>query len=346
MTSTGCPSLFSLNRSRISILVKFLIIRFSSIGDIVLTTPVIRCLKKQVEGAEIHYVTKKAFKPVLENNLWIDRLWLFEGDLKKLTEQLSGESFDYIIDLHNNLRSHSLRRKLRIISFPFHKINLEKWLIVNLKINRLPEKHIVDRYLETTRLFDVVNDGLGLDYFLSEKDQKLPDEITGKIPARFVTMAIGAQHYTKKAPPLKLAEICDGIKLPVILLGGPDDVPEAEEIIHLTKNTSVIDLCGKLNLNQSATLVKNSQVVISHDTGLMHIAAAFQKKIVSIWGNTIPEFGMAPYLPGPGSKIFEVKGLPCRPCSKIGFKKCPKKHFKCMMDQDTSQISKSVNLLL
>lgn len=327
-------------------MVKFLVIRFSSIGDIVLTTPVVRCLKKQVEGAEVHYVTKKAFKPVLENNPNIDKLWLFDGDLKALARELSEESIDYIIDLHNNLRSNSLRRMLKIVSFPFHKINLEKWLIVNFNINRLPDKHIVDRYMETTKLFDVKNDGEGLDYFLSDKDRELPAEIQEVLPLKYVSLVIGAQHYTKKAPPEKLAEVCDRIKSPVILLGGPDDESEAREILNLTKNKSVIDLCGKLSLNQSAFIVKKSEGVISHDTGLMHIAAAFKKKIISLWGNTIPEFGMFPYLPDPGSEIFEIKGLSCRPCSKIGFNKCPKKHFKCMREQDPDAIASAVNLLL
>jgi heptosyltransferase-2 len=303
-------------------------------------------LKKQVKGAEVHYVTKKAFQPVLENNPYIDKLWLFEGDLKGLARQLSEESIDYIIDLHNNLRSHRLRRTLRIISFPFHKINLEKWLMVNFKINRLPDKHIVDRYMETTRLFEVANDGEGLDYFLSEKDMHLPGEVKEKLPEMYVSIAIGAQHFTKKAPPVKLAEICDRIKAPVLLLGGPEDRAASGEILKLTKNGSVIDLCGRLSLNQSAYLVKNSKVVISHDTGLMHIAAAFGKKIISIWGNTIPEFGMAPYLPDPDSKIFEIKTLSCRPCSKIGFDKCPKKHFKCMKEHNADEIAKAVNLLL
>jgi ADP-heptose:LPS heptosyltransferase len=98
----------------------------------------------------------------------------------------------------------------------------------------------------------------------------------------------------------------------------------------LNKRAIVFNGCGKFNLNQSASLLKQSLAVFTHDTGLMHIAAAFKKQIFSIWGNTVPEFGMYPYKT-PFS-IFENKKLQCRPCSKIGHNKCPLGHFKCMND--------------
>ena len=146
---------------------KVLIIRFSSIGDIVLTTPVIRCLKNQVEGIEIHYLAKKQFEAVLKHNPYIDKLWLLDDNLDEILSDLQKENINYIIDLHKNLRTGVVKRRLKLKSFSFNKINLEKWLRVNLKINRLPKNHIVDRYMETTAFFDVVNDNKGLDYFLS-----------------------------------------------------------------------------------------------------------------------------------------------------------------------------------
>ena len=324
-------------------MVKFLIIRFSSIGDIVLTTPVIRCLKKQVEGAVIHYVTKRSFKDVLKANPYIDKLWLFDDNMNDLSSRLLEENYDHIIDLHNSLRSGILKRKLKLPSFTVNKLNLEKWLMVNLKINRLPDRHIVDRYMDTLHFFDVNNDHEGLDYFLTGDDCKLPLEVSSSLPDKFLSLVIGAKHFTKKAPPEKLAEICDKLKLPVLILGGPDDNASAERLVKLSSNKKLINLCGKLHLNQSAHLVKRSGLVISHDTGLMHIAAAFKKKIISIWGNTIPEFGMYPYLPDDQSVIFEVNGLSCRPCSKIGFSKCPRKHFKCMLDHDANAIAEVAN---
>ncbi len=326
-------------------MVKFLIIRFSSIGDIVLTTPVIRCIKEQVKESEIHYLTKKQFSSVLEKNPYIDRLWLYENNLNKIIRELIKEQFDYIIDLHNNLRTLFVKNRLRLISFTFNKLNLKKWLLVNFKINMLPEIHIVDRYMATTKLFEVMNDGKGLDYFLSDEDKILPPEIKSKIPEKFIVLSIGAKHKTKKAPVSKLAEICESLALPVVILGGESDTKEASEIIRLCSKNYILDLTGKLSLNGSASIIMLSQLVITHDTGLMHIAAAFKKKIISLWGNTIPEFGMYPYMPGEGSEIFEVKGLKCRPCSKIGFNKCPKAHFNCMMQQNTKEIALLANRL-
>jgi ADP-heptose:LPS heptosyltransferase len=323
---------------------KFLIIRFSSIGDIVLTTPVIRCLKSQVDGAEVHYITKKQYSSVLEANPYIDKIWLYDKDLKEILIKLQAENFDYVIDLHNNLRSLKVKAKLRKPSYSFNKINFRKWLVVNLKINILPDIHIVDRYISTLKAFGVVNDKKGLDYFLPSENKEKPHSFMDELPSKYVALVIGAQHETKKATAETLSAICDKIQFPVVIVGGKEDIPLAESILKKALYPERIrNTAGKLSLNQSAYLVKNAEVVISHDTGLMHIAAAYRRKIISIWGNTIPEFGMYPYLPDSESKIFEVKGLKCRPCSKIGYQACPKGHFKCIKEQNTEQISNWAN---
>jgi len=327
--------------------VKFLIIRFSSIGDIVLTTPVIRCLKNQVDGAVVHYLTKDQYAGILEPNPYVDKIWLYKNNMKELLAQLKAEEFDYIIDLHHNIRTLRIKSKLRKLSFSFDKLNIEKWLLVNLKINKLPDKHIVDRYLDTVKIFDVENDQLGLDYFLQKEESDSADPIILAIPSKYVLLVIGAQHETKKATPEKLAEICDKLNFPVVISGGKNDQILAGSILNkLIINRNVIDTTGKLSLNQSAQLVKNAEVVITHDTGLMHIAAAFKKKILSVWGNTIPEFGMSPYLSDSESRIFEVKNLKCRPCSKIGYQSCPKSHFKCMKNQNTTEIANYINSVI
>ncbi len=343
MISIGCHyyCFLSLFNSANSInVVKFLIIRFSSIGDIVLTTPVVRCLKKQVDDAVVHYLTKEKYSGILEFNPYIDHLWLYKNNMTEILAGLQQEEFDYIIDLHHNIRTYRIKSKLRKISFSFDKLNYRKWLLVNLKINKLPAVHIVDRYLDTLKVFDVKNDQKGLDYFLREEK---PDEISlvlTEIPEKYILLAIGAQHETKKATSGTLAEICDLVDYPVVISGGKNDCLLAESILEkITKNKNVYDTSGQLSLNQSSRLVKNAELVITHDTGIMHIAAAFKKKIISIWGNTIPEFGMYPYNPDPESKIFEVKGLRCRPCSKIGYQSCPKKHFKCMKQQNSTEIA-------
>ncbi|MBL7814472.1 MAG: glycosyltransferase family 9 protein [Saprospiraceae bacterium] len=320
-------------------MVKILIIRFSSIGDIVLTTPVIRCLRQQL-GAEIHFLTKKGFKGIVENNPYVERVWTIEKKVTEISTDLQAEKFDYVVDLHKNLRSFQVKRALSTHNVSFNKLNVEKWLMVNFKINRLPDVHIVNRNLATVAPLGIKDDGKGLDYFIPQHDEVLLS--TYNIPPQYIAFVIGAAHATKRLPTPKIVAMCQHIQQPIVLLGGKDDV-QTSRLIESPCSGKVINLCGKLNLNQSASVVKQARMVISHDTGLMHIAAAFGKDIVSVWGNTIPEFGMTPYLPTEGSKIFEIKNLACRPCSKIGFDKCPKEHFRCMEEQDTEGVVEFVN---
>lgn len=326
---------------------KILIIRFSSIGDIVLTSPVIRCLKKQT-GAEIHYLTKKNFEKILSFNPYVDKVYSIEREISEVITDLKSMDYDYVIDLHKNLRSLHVKKALGVKSFSFNKLNIEKWLMVNLKINRLPHTHIVDRNLKTIESLGVKNDGEGLDYFIPKEDEIDLNIIIQKhkfpiADSNYIAFVIGAAHATKRLPTEKIIDICNGLNLPVILLGGKEDF-ENGELISTKSIGYVLNLCSKLNLNQSASIVKQANVVISHDTGLMHIAAAFRKKIISVWGNTIPEFGMYPYYPTSENEgiyknnIVEVKGLSCRPCSKIGYDKCPKGHFKCMQMIDTEGV--------
>lgn len=311
---------------------KILIVRFSSIGDIVLTTPIIRCIKQQVQNIEVHYLTKQKFASVIENNPHIDKLHVLKDSLSEVIPQLKKENYDYVIDLHHNLRTLKLKFALGKKSFSFNKLNWEKLLLVNFKVNKLPNKHIVDRYFETVTTLGVTNDNKGLDYYFNDKDIVT---ISSYLPAEFQNgyhaLVVGGSYYTKQIPTNKLLEICGKSSKPLVLLGGKEDFETAEKIHQAYKNTTV-NVCGKLNINQSASIIKQAQAVITSDTGLMHIAAAYKKDIISLWGNTIPEFGMGPYLAGKDSQLLEVKNLSCRPCSKLGYKKCPKGHFRCMND--------------
>ncbi len=322
---------------------KILLIRFSSIGDIVLTSPIIRALKEQL-NCELHVLTKNQYASILENNPRVDVVHSFEKSIDEVLADLKNENFDFIVDLQKNIRSHKVVKALKKPSASFPKLNIEKWLLVNFKINKLPKKHIVDRYFKAVETLGVKNDGKGLEYFYPEKEKVDPITIHESLKNGFVTWVIGGQHFTKIMPAEKVASIIAKINYPIVLLGGKEDRARGEEIVKLTKNKSVFNGCGRFSLNGSASLVEQSSLVLTNDTGLMHIAAAFQKPIISFWGNTVPEFGMYPYLPGKENKfvISEVKNLSCRPCSKLGFKKCPKKHFECMLEQDEEFIIKKV----
>ncbi|GEO08226.1 glycosyltransferase family 9 protein [Segetibacter aerophilus] len=320
---------------------KFLIIRFSSIGDIVLTTPVIRGLKLQVEGAEVHYLTKNSFKGIVESNPYIDKVHVLEEDFDGMINKLSKEAFDHIIDLHHNLRTLKVKKALsKVPAFSFNKLNIKKWLLTALKINLLPPIHIVDRYLEAVESFGVKNDGKGLDYFIPVQD-KVPDhDIPAAQSLGYTGIVIGAAHNTKKLPLYKLKELCTKINHPIVLLGGPEDRAIGDEIASIDP-IKIYNSCGKFNLNESADLVRRAKVIVTHDTGLMHIAAAFKKPIISVWGNTVPAFGMTPYFGNTNVEhvLFEIKKLWCRPCSKIGYSKCPLGHFKCMEKHNMSEVA-------
>lgn len=318
---------------------KILLLRFSSIGDIVLTTPVIRCLKQQT-GAEIHYLTKSAFTPVLSPNPYIDRVFSFKKEVTEVLPALRRERYDWIIDLHHNLRSLRVKWALRRPSRSFAKLNLEKWLLVHAGIDRLPRVHIVERYLKTAQHLGIQYDGRGLDYFIPAEQEIQPADLSpGLSPGNFYAFVIGATHATKRLPDDKIAAVCSKLRKPVVLLGGTAEAESGRQIAALAGD-HVFNCCGRLSLHGSASVVRQAAAVATHDTGLMHIAAAFGKKIVSIWGNTVPEFGMYPFYPDGLNRntTIENRTLKCRPCSKIGYPNCPKKHFQCMNALDIAQI--------
>ena len=340
---------------------KILILRFSSIGDIVLTTPVIRAVREQVPGAVVHFCTKPAYQAMLTANPHVARVHCLTGSLGELVAELKAEKFDFVVDLHHNLRTTLLKARLGVKSASFDKLNWRKWLLVNAKINTLPHLHVVDRYLAAAAPLGVKNDCKGLDYFIPAPDEvNVATALPPAFERGYVAFAIGAQHATKRLPVERIIELCGLLRQPVVLLGGPED-ESTGHVIELAFDegaatsppapgripnspyyfapspttdhqqlTTIYNACGKFNLNQSASLVRQARFVVSHDTGLMHIAAAFGKEIFSVWGNTVPEFGMYPYRTE--FRVLEVRGLPCRPCSKIGYAKCPQGHFRCMRD--------------
>jgi len=325
---------------------KVLIIRFSSIGDIVLTTPVIRNLKNN--GYEIHYITKKQFKSVIENNSNIDTLHLIDKDytLSKAIKDLKKEGFDFVIDLHNNFRSFKVKRALKVKYYTFNKLNFKKLLLVRTGINLMPTKHIVERYLDTLEQLNIKLDNKGLDYTIPKQDNL---ELNKYIPENFIneyiSYVIGGTYQGKRMPAHKIVEVINKSSAKFVLLGGKDDIENGEYIINNVDTENVVSLCGKINLNQSASIIKQSKLVITNDTGLMHIASSFGKKIISLWGCTSPILGMNPYKSHPDSIEIEPSQLNRTPCSKLG-NKCKYPNWKCVHEIPEIEIIKNIDLLL
>lgn len=342
---------YSKNKEQAASPLKFLIIRLSSIGDIVLTTPVIRCLRKKYPGAQIDFLVKPQFRQVVEGNPYISNVIGYDTAGGELIRKLRQEHYNYVIDLHHNMRTLKLKRSLQVRAFSFPKLNLEKWLLVNLKWRSImPDKSIVERYFETVRTLGVVNDGEGLDYFIPSEQETVQEDIPMSHWTGYVACVLGGSKATKQLPTDKWIAFAAHCQLPLVMLGGPEDREEGEKIAQAVPAQRVYNACGKFRLNESADLVKKARVVVSNDTGLMHVAAAFQRPVVSLWGNTVPELGMFPYygannlktVVASRSDIIEVRGLSCRPCSKIGYAGCPKKHFKCMNDMDMQAVADAV----
>jgi len=324
---------------------KFLVIRLSSIGDIILTSPVVRCLAKQM-GSEVHVLTRTAYTSLYTSNPYVAKVHAYANEqLRPLIEGLKAEKFDHVIDLQKSRRSISLRSRIGVSATSFPKVNLQKWLKVNLKWDLLPDAHIVQRYLKAVDTFGVRYDGDGLDLFIDRAIE--PPAAVSQTSQPYIAFAIGAAHGTKRLPPESLADLCSRIKHPIILLGGSTEKEIGEDLAKTSP--LVTSLCGTCSLQESAAVLRKAALVISHDTGMMHMAAALQKPIFSIWGNTIPGFGMTPFYRRenpPIQRIFEVSGLSCRPCSKIGYETCPKGHFSCMLDQDMEKIGREVEIFM
>lgn len=319
---------------------KILLIRFSSIGDIVLTTPVVRCLKRQLPEVELQVLTKSSYRSLYAANPHINKVYEYRDNLKELIRELREEHYDFVVDLHKNWRSLRVRTALHCPSASFPKLDFRKFLYAKLKIGHMPQVHIVDRYFKAVEKLKVHNDGQGLDFFFNEGDIMHYEDLPETFREGFVAFVIGGQHATKILPEDKVVEVCEALDYPVVLVGGPEDAARGERIKERV-GSYVGNSCGSLTVGQSASLLQLADAVVTNDTGMMHIAAALRKPIVSVWGNTVPEFGMYPYLPqglAPAA-IVENRNLKCRPCDKLGYALCPKGHFKCMKDLDAREIA-------
>ncbi|MBC7891509.1 MAG: glycosyltransferase family 9 protein, partial [Sphingobacteriaceae bacterium] len=308
-------------------------LRFSSIGDIVMTTPTIRCLKQQVPGAVVHFATKTGYRFLVESNPYVDKVFGLDDSIPDLARQLDAENYDAVIDLHNNLRTWRLGRAMKPVpTYRFDKLNLKKYLLTAFKINVLPKGiHASDRFLATVAHFGVKNDGRGQDFFIPPADEVSLQLLPETHRRGYVAYAIGAQQLTRQLPLPKMIELCGKIQRPLVLMGGTVDEENGKAIAEALNTPLIFNATGKFNFNQSASLLRQADLVYAHDTGLAHVAAALKKRVVFILGNTVISFGMYPY--ATEKVIWEVNGLWCRPCSKIGYTRCPLRHHRCMNDQ-------------
>ena len=318
---------------------KVLVIRFSAIGDILLTFHVLKAIRNTHPEADIHVLTKAENASIFEGIDVPIVVHSLNQSLYKTARQLQKEHFTHVIDLHNNLRTRFLQfAMLRWEWSRFKKWNIRKWLLTQFKLNTLPQMHVVDRYLEAcTKLqLDLSHRGNIL------KPSSHSVEEFGLQKQSYVAWVLGAKFATKQMPVEKIKEILSLLNVPVVFLGGNSEHAMAMELLHAFPQAT--NLVGKTSLWQSADVLRDAKVTVSNDTGLMHLASFYPAPIVTIWGNTTRDFGMYPYQK---SNVFyaEVPDLSCRPCSKIGHQACPKGHFDCMLRQDAVKIATQITAL-
>jgi len=317
-----------------------LVVRLSSIGDIIRTTPVVRRLGAKWPGAQIEYCTRPEFLPLLSSNPYISVL--------HTPDTLPEGSYDLVIDLQNSRRSRALLRRVDgEVTARYRKANWKKWLLVHLKL-RVDgvAPSVVERYQAALRDVVLPDDALGCELFPSEDDFLFASSLVSP-GERVLGVACGARHFTKRWPPEHFAEairlVVAGEKVKVLLLGGKDDRQHALGIMdRLSENVleSVHDLTGRCTLMQTGALLRRCSAVLTNDTGLMHEASAFSRRLFVLFGSSDASFGFLPY--NTPFELFEVPGLSCRPCSHIGRERCPEKHFRCMQDILPARVAESI----
>jgi len=305
---------------------KILIIRFNSIGDIVLTSPVSEALN--AAGYEVHYLVKSLFASLLKSNPNITKVWELKSDLNETIHELKKIEFFAVVDLHNNLRSSKVKRALSIKSYTFKKPRIKYFLLTKFGMKFKPEPHIVNRFLYVIEPLigkvENVNTSFYFDPVKSNFDFKV-------LPENFMAIAVGAAFKTKMIPTHKLIQLIDESTLNVVLIGGPADCERAHKIVSKTKR-KIINLVGEISISDSAKVIQNCQMLVSGDTGMMHIGAALNVPMVNVFGSTHPILGYTPFYGNSENKsvIIQNPDLSCRPCTKQGSDACPKGHFKCM----------------
>lgn len=324
---------------------RLLFIRFSSIGDIVLTTPAVRCAKNQIPGVEIHFLTKLSMKDLVVGNPYIHQCHFLSENIDQTITALKEIPFDYIIDLHQNIRTWKIKKAIGVPAFSYKKLSLQKWLLAKLHINLLPKTHVCNRYIDTLQHFKVINDGKGLDYFFPKDYSFKAANIPTSHLAGFIAFVIGASYLNKKMPVEKWIELAKQIKKPIVLIGGKEDITLGNELTAAVPDF-IYNAVGKYDLKESASIIQMAQVVVSHDTGFLHVAAAFNKPTITIWGATSPALQFEAYYSADAKAPHYnsiVPNLNCQPCSKQGENKCPQGHFACMRLQNITTIaSKSI----
>ena len=317
-----------------------LLIRLSSLGDILLLTPALRCLRAAHPQARIDLFASQRYSELLQDNPHLSNLILAPDHpdkkaLQKLADELRGR-YDVVADLHTSLRSVYLRRRIaaqRVLRYK--KRRLARWWLVQFKWNFYRGEFSVPlAYLEALKSLGVQDDGRGLEWPAAK--HRLPDLMRQvgliKLPdPRPIALCPGASYFTKRWPETRWRELAYRLleSEPALwIIGDQADDPLGKQLAQLHPER-VLNLCGRLSVAESGAALALCRLAITQDAGPAHMAAAVGVPVLAIFGSTVPQFGFAPFrVP---HRIAEIE-LACRPCSHLGFSQCPLGHFRCMKD--------------
>jgi len=321
---------------------KLLIVRLSSLGDILLSTPLIRSIKVRFPKTKIDFVVREKYKDLLLLNPHLRNIFIYNYDeekLKILQNKTRENNYDLIIDLQNNFKSRLLLKCYSSSVIRFKKNNINKFLLVHFKINKLKNsKQIAVRYASTLENFQLDDKGLQL------ITDKIPNPVLNGVE-NLIGICPGSKHFTKMWPEeyfIQLAKLLEENHYKVVLFGGKDDAKVCERIS--SKLSSVINLCNNNNILQTAADMKCCKVIYCNDSGLMHTATAVNVPVIAFFGSTVKEFGFTPY--NSKNLILENNSLSCRPCTHIGRDSCPEEHFKCMKEITPQLAFEKLSLIL
>ena len=314
---------------------RILVIRLSSMGDVLLSTPVLRSLSETLE-AKVDFLTYRKYFQIVRDNPYIHKIF---SNTEDSLAKLQCVQYDYVIDLQNSMKSQFLRRRVKSKNLCLSKDIVNKWLLYFFNINRYTGYHVVDKYYEAIKPLEVFNTFHGLDYYPDTENYKTYKSSDRKL----ITICLGGSYVTKRIPIDLVRPLFKLRAYDFILLGGAD----VESVSDCPQN--VTDLIGKTDINTSGCIIQESDVVLTGDTGMMHIAAALDKPMIVIWGSTDESIGFSPYYKENSNADFislKNEWISCRPCSKYGRNSCPKKHMNCLNGLDSDSLRKHLLKLL
>lgn len=324
---------------------KILLLRLSALGDVVLTSPLIRALRQRFPHARIDFVIKKDFAELVAHHPQLNAVHCVEPEhglrgLAQLGRQLRGARYEVVLDLHRNFRTRFLARACNAPRLGHYQKHLvRRWFFVKFKAATMQHvPPVAQRYLQAAAFLNLQDDGAGTELLWNavheEEARRVLFEAGWKEERALLCLAPGAGYFTKRWPVEYFAEVARHLlnvngDLQIAVLGGTQD-RGLGAFIRAQAGARILDLTGRCSLLASAVVIKRSRLLLANDSGLMHVAEAVRTPVVALFGSTTRELGFFPYRAA--SHVIEHKNLSCRPCSHLGHRACPRGHFRCMKE--------------